>query len=202
MSKIGQVIKGKRLELGLTTKEVAKRVGVSDATISRWENGEINSMRLPLAWKLSQALHCSIFELIPDYNGIESRVKIPIVGRVVCGMPMFAEQNIEGEIYIDEKQAWGTVFGLKIVGKSMEPKLEEGDCIIVRMQEDVDDGDIAVVMINGDEATCKQVHKTKQGIMLTAFNQDVYPPTFYSNEDIRNLPVRIVEKVIELRRSI
>lgn len=201
MSKVGQIIKEKRLNLHMTTKEVAAKVGVSDATISRWENGEINSMRLPLAYKLSQALHSSIFDFIPEYDGVSGKIKIPIVGRVACGMPIFCEQNIEGELYIEAKEAWGKVFGLKVVGKSMEPKIEEGDWVIIRIQPDVDDGDIAVVMIDGDEGTCKQIHKTKDGIMLTAFNQDVFPPKFFSNEEIEQLPVRIVGKVIEVRRK-
>lgn len=202
MPNIGQIIKKKRLELGLTTKEVADRVGVTDGTISRLENSEISAMKLPVAWKLSKVLQTSIFDFIPDYDGSGDRIKVPIVGRVICGMPMFAEQNIEGEIYVDYKQAWGTLFGLRIVGKSMEPKIEEGDYIIVRMQPDVESGDIAVVMVGEDEATCKQIHKTPAGVMLTAFNQEVYPATFYTNKQIEELPVKVIGKVIEIRRKI
>lgn len=82
MSKVGQIIKEKRLNLHMTTKEVAAKVGVSDATISRWENGEINSMRLPLAYKLSQALHSSIFDFIPEYDGFSGKILNTINERI------------------------------------------------------------------------------------------------------------------------
>lgn len=201
--KIGQIIKTRRKELGLTTKEVGAKVGVSDATVSRWENGEIESMRLPLAWKLAQALQTSIFDFIPEATETpdKNRVRIPILGRVVCGEPLFAEQNIEGEMFIDAKQAWGTVFGLHVIGNSMEPKLMEGDEIVVRAQQTVEDGDVAIVMVNGDEATCKKVHLSKDGIMLVAFNQDVFPARFFTNAEIKKLPVQIIGKVIESRHK-
>lgn len=200
---IGQIIKARRKELGLTTKDVGQRVGVSDATVSRWENGEIESMRLPLAWKLAQTLHTSIFDFIPEAAETpdQNRVRIPILGHVVCGEPLFAEQNIEGEMYIDAKQAWGTVFGLHVVGNSMEPKLMDGDEIVVRAQPTIEDGDIAIVMVNGDEATCKKVHLSPNGIMLVAFNQDVFPARFFSNAEIKSLPVQIIGKVIESRHK-
>lgn len=82
MSKVGQIIKEKRLNLHMTTTEVAAKVGVSDATISRWENGEINSMRLPLAYKLSQALHSSILDFIPEYDGFSGKILNTINERI------------------------------------------------------------------------------------------------------------------------
>lgn len=203
MPSVGQIIRKKRLDLGLTVEEVGKKVGVAAATVTRWESGEIGSIKLPVAWKLAQALQTSIFDLIPGMSsGHGDKIRIPIVGRVICGMPIFAEQNIEGEMYVDDTMAWGTIFGLRIVGKSMEPEIKEGDYIVVRMQSDVDNNDIAVVMIGEDEATCKQIHKTPDGVMLTAFNQDVYPATFYTNKQIEELPVKVIGKVIEIRRKI
>lgn len=83
----------------------------------------------------------------------------------------------------------------------MLPKLEEGDIVIVKCQEDVETGDIAIVLVNGDEATIKQVKKVDGGIMLYGFNSDVYSPHFYSNQQIEALPVQILGKVIESRRS-
>ena len=82
MSKVGQIIKEKRLNLHMTIKEVAAKVGVSDATISRWETGEINTMRLPLAYKLSQALHSSILDFIPEYDGFSGKILNTINERI------------------------------------------------------------------------------------------------------------------------
>ena len=84
----------------------------------------------------------------------------------------------------------------------MEPRILEGDVVIVRQQEDVDSGDIAIVLVNGDEATVNRVKKQEEGITLIATNTSVYEPHFYSNQEIRDLPVRILGKVVELRGKV
>ena len=81
----------------------------------------------------------------------------------------------------------------------MEPRMMEGDVVIVRRQDDVDSGDVAIVLVNGDEATVKRVKKQEEGITLIATNTSVYEPHFYSNKEIAELPVRILGRVVELR---
>lgn len=143
-------------------------------------------------------------ESYPD-EALEQRkpwVKIPILGRVIAGAPMDAVEIFEGWDEIPpEMAATGEFFSLKIKGQSMEPKLSEGDRVIVRKQEDVDSGDIAIVAINGDDATVKKVVKSKDGITLIGFNVDVYPPHFYTNEEIKSLPITICGKVVESRHE-
>ena len=80
----------------------------------------------------------------------------------------------------------------------MEPKMSEGDVVIVRLQDDCNSGDIAVVLVNGGEATCKKIKKMPEGIMLISTNPN-YEPMFYSNKQIEELPVRLIGKVVELR---
>lgn len=80
----------------------------------------------------------------------------------------------------------------------MEPRIKDGDVVIIRKQNDCNSGDIAVVLVNGDEATVKRIKKRPEGIMLIPSNP-AYEPMFYSNEDIEKLPVTIIGKVIELR---
>ena len=92
----------------------------------------------------------------------------------------------------------GEFFGLKIRGNSMEPKFSEGDVVIVRKQPDVDSGTIAIVMVNGDEATVKKIQKFDGGINLVPSNSS-YDIKTYTNEQIEKLPVRILGKVVELR---
>lgn len=75
----------------------------------------------------------------------------------------------------------------------------EGDVVIVRRQDDVDSGDVAIVLVNGDEATVKRVKKQPEGITLIATNTSVYEPHFYSNKETADLPVRILSRVVELR---
>ena len=100
-------------------------------------------------------------------------------------------------------QSWesqGEFFGLRIKGDSMEPRMESGDVVIVRQQSDANSGDTVIVLVNGDDATCKRLQKTDNGIMLVSTNPK-YPPMFYSNEDIRTKPVVILGKVVELRQK-
>lgn len=92
-----------------------------------------------------------------------------------------------------------SIFGLKINDNSMEPRIYAGDTLIVRQQDDVDDGDVAIVMINGSDATCKKVEKHDNGIMLVPLNSN-YETNFYSIEDMKRIPVRIIGKVLEIRR--
>ena len=92
----------------------------------------------------------------------------------------------------------GEYFALSVKGDSMEPKFTEGDVVIVRKQEDVDSGDIAIMMVNGDEATIKKVQKFDGGINLIPSNP-VYDVITYSNKDIMEKPVVCLGKVVELR---
>lgn len=126
-------------------------------------------------------------------------VRIPVYGSVAAGIPLDAIQDIEDYEEITEDMArTGEYAALKIKGNSMLPRFTEGDVVIVRLQDDVDNGDIAIVMVNGDEATCKKIKKTPEGVMLISTNPD-YEPMFYSNQEIADLPVRIWGKVVELR---
>ncbi|MGM9682903.1 MAG: LexA family protein, partial [Eubacteriales bacterium] len=92
----------------------------------------------------------------------------------------------------------GEYIALRIKGDSMEPRMKTGDVIIVRLQNDVDNGEIAVVRANGDEATCKKIKKTPEGLMLLSLNPE-YEPIFYTAKQVQELPVSIIGKVVELR---
>lgn len=198
---LAKIIKAKRLQYGMTMKQLAERVGVAEATVSRWESGYTEKMKIDTAGKVADALHLSPLMFLGYDISEEETVKIPIVGRVVAGIPILAEENIEGMVEISKKQDMGTMFALRVRGKSMEPNIKENDLLVVRQQSDVDSGDIAIVLVNGDEATVKQVRKSKDGITLVGFNVDVYEPRFYTNKEIQELPVRVVGKVIESRHE-
>lgn len=201
---IGTRMKERRLQLNKTLEEVGSAVGVSKATIQRYEKGAITNIPSDKIEKIAKALSTTPAFLMgwEDKSNRLKGVRIPILGRVVAGIPLEAITDIEGYEEITPKMAsLGEYFALKIKGHSMEPKLMEGDIVIVRKQEDVDSGDTAIVLVNGDEATVKQIKKTETGIMLIGFNVDVYQPHFYSNEQIETLPVRIIGKVVESRHK-
>lgn len=136
------------------------------------------------------------------YRGEENYFRIPVLGTVVAGIPIEAIQDIED--YEEIPATMGDprdYFALRVRGRSMEPRLMEGDTIIVRKQDGLDSGQVAVVLINGNEATVKQVKKSDKGILLIGFNQAVYEPHFYTNEEIMELPVRIAGIVVESRHK-
>ena len=84
----------------------------------------------------------------------------------------------------------------------MLPDFRNGDTVIVRLQDDVESGEIAIVMVNGGEATCKRIEKNTNGVTLIPLNTDEYSSKSYTNAEIEELPVKILGKVIELRRVI
>ena len=94
--------------------------------------------------------------------------------------------------------ATGDYFGLRIKGASMEPRMREGDVVIVRKQDDADNGDTAVVLVNGDSATVKKIKKMPDGIQLIPTNP-TYDPIYYTAAEVEALPVRIIGRVVELR---
>ena len=131
-------------------------------------------------------------------------VKIRVFGDVAAGIPIQQIDNFDPEDAdsweeIDRRTAKnGTYFALRIKGDSMEPRMFAGDVVIVRYQQEIESGDIAIVAINGDEATCKKITLTSDGMILNSLNPK-YEPRFLSSEAVQKLPVRILGKVVEVR---
>lgn len=200
------ILRKLRIEKGLTLQQVADYVGLQKAAIYKYEHGLIVNPKRSLIEKLA-----TLFQVSPSYLlGVTDEqhpqsvtsVRIPILGRVVAGIPLEAITDIEGYEEITPKMAsLGEYFALRIQGHSMEPRIEDGEIVICQCQSDVDSGDIAIVLVNGDEATCKQVRKGPEGITLIGFNPIVYAPHFYSNKEIEELPVRIIGRVVESRKT-
>lgn len=202
---IGTRMKERRLQLNKTLEEVGNVVGVSKATIQRYEKGAITNIPSDKIEKIAKALSTTPAFLMgwEEKNTHNKGIRIPILGRVVAGIPLEAITDIEGYEEITPKMAsLGEYFALKIKGHSMEPQILDNDVVICKCQSDVESGDIAIILVNGDEATCKQIKKSQEGVTLIGFNPLVYPPHFYSNKEIETLPVNVIGKVVELRRSL
>lgn len=193
-------------EYELTQNQLSKILGVSESTVGKWIL-EKSIPRMGVIQKLSEYFNVpKSYFLEPaeksENNNITRGIRIPILGRVVAGIPLEAITDIEGYEEITPKMAsLGEYFALRIQGHSMEPRIEDGEIVICQCQSDVDSGDIAIVLVNGDEATCKQVRKGPEGITLIGFNPIVYAPHFYSNKEIEELPVRIIGRVVESRKT-
>lgn len=193
-------LKTLRIQRKMTQSELAKKIYISQPAYSKYEVGTASPNPETLS-KIADALDVSVDYLL----GSDSQparpgyIRIPVLGRVAAGIPIDAiEEVIDWEDISAEVAGDGEYFGLQIKGHSMEPKISDGDVVIVRRQPDVDSGDIAVVLVNGDDATVKRIKKSPQGVTLIPSNP-AYEPMYYSNDEIESLPVQILGRVVELR---
>lgn len=189
----------------MNATELSEKTGISKSTISRYLSGGYIAKQRNLL-KLSLALHVEPKFLFPDAaQELDENLKvyrIPIVGKVVAGTPIDAIENITDYIRVTNPAAAdGSYYALHVTGASMEPEMREGDLVIVHKQDYFDSGDICIVLVNGNEATVKKVIKNDQGLTLIGFNATVYPPHFYNARQVEELPVRVIGKVKQVRRS-
>lgn len=195
---IGKRIKYFRENAGYSQIEFANLLGIKNNTLSQYENGD-RSIDDNIKFAI-----CKILNLEPNdlfaYQQSTKGIKIPVLGYVVAGIPIEAIQEIlDYEEITPELASTGEFFALKVKGASMEPRICEDDVVIVRKQSNVENGETAVVLVNGDEATVKKIRINKNGITLVANNVSVYEPHFYTNEEVKSLPIHIIGKVVELR---
>lgn len=193
-------------DANVNATELSEKTGLSKSTISRYLSGGYIAKQRSL-YKLSRALNVSPAALFPDAVNNDSSnsdkvYEIKILGKVVAGIPMEAIEDITGTVRITNPDAAnGHYYGLRVVGSSMEPEMHEGDLLIIHEQDYFDSGDICIVYVDGHDATVKKVQKSKAGITLIGYNTVVYPPHFYSAQEVESLPVRVVGKVVEVRRK-
>jgi len=187
---------------GFTMKETAVKLGMPYTTYVSYEKGD-REPNSEILIKLADFYNTTVDYILGvndnPLHESSSGVIIPVLGCVKAGIPMTAIESIIDYEEISQEQArTGEFFGLQIKGDSMEPKISEGDVVIVRKQETVENGEIAVVLINGDDATVKKFYKTDAGIKLVSTNP-TYDPFFYTPDEVNALPVIVIGKVVELR---
>lgn len=206
---VGERLKELREKLGISQVDFATKINVSKQTLYKYENNIITNIpsdKIEAAAKIGNTSPSYLMgwdnNITPVSGGTKEKKKgvtINVLGRVAAGIPIEAiEDIIDTEEISEELAATGEFFGLQIHGNSMEPRICEGDVVIVRQQDDAESGEIVIATVNGTDATCKRLRKYRDGIELISFNPS-YDPMFYSNEDIETKPVRIIGKVVELR---
>ena len=194
-------IKSAREDLKLTKRELAKRIGVHESSINKYEKGLVD---IPLSKisELSRVLNVTEAYLMGWEDSQPTQgLKIPVLGTVAAGIPISAVEDILD--YEEVPQSWenqGEFFALKIKGDSMKPDINDGDTVIVRQQSTANNGDVVIALVNGDDATCKKFEKLGNGIMLISNNSE-YSPMYFSNEEVLTKPVVIIGRVVELRRK-
>jgi len=187
----------------ITQMDLVNDLGVSQATVSEW----INAKKYPRIDRLQQlADYFNVYksELTEDrsYYKESYGIRIPVLGTVPCGVPISAiEDIIDYEEISENMLSKGVHFGLIAKGDSMDPLILNGDTLIIRQQQHIETGQIAVIKVNGDEATCKKVIKKEDGITLVPIN-NLFNTVEYNIEQIHKLPISIIGRVVEIRRSL
>ena len=192
-----------RLRAGYRSQaDLAKILFVNQTAVSQWERG-VTTPSPQLLVKLANLYGVTTDYLLgKDTNAPASTGGkwIPVLGDVAAGIPIEAVEDIVDYEEIDAAlAATGDFFGLRIKGSSMEPRIREGDVVIVRKQDDADTGDTAVVMVNGDSATVKRIKKEPDGSLWLLPNNPAYDPQHFTPSEIMDKPVLIIGKVVELR---
>ena len=194
-------IKSLAKDQGIKIKYICGQLSLAEGYLSNVQSGK-TAMTEERLEKIADILHTTP-EYLRDETDEPSAAPDPtwinVLGRVAAGIPIEAiEEVIDHEQITEEMARSGKYIGLKIHGASMEPRMKEGDTVIIRLQDDCDSGDTVIAMINGDEATCKIIKKMPEGITLISTNP-AYDPMFFSNREIEEKPIRILGKVVELR---
>lgn len=187
---MGRRIRELRLEKGLSQEELGRIVGVKRAAVNKWETGQVKNLRRDTIETLSR-----FFDVSPSYlmgmtdirrpDSVRVR-RVPILGSVAAGNPILALEEhhdyieVDGNIRVD--------FCLRVRGDSMiDARICDGDLVFIRSQPVVDNGDIAVVLID-DEATLKRFYRTDGGVILRPENSK-YQPMYYTDEDFKNIQI-------------
>lgn len=196
-------IAARKEELNLSYQELSDKTGLSKSTIQRYVTGDIGNLGLDKLKVLANALEISPAYLMgwedePDLSIIPDIIlpvrlkKIPILGVIACGEPIFAEENYEGYFMLDGNLP-NADFILRARGDSMiDANIHDGDLVFIRRTPDVEHGTIAAVLIE-DEATLKRVNKTEGAIVLQPCNSK-YAPIIVSEEDHKR--VRILGEMV------
>ncbi len=183
--------------------DLCRTLGFKMSTFSDWMNAKTYP-RIDKIELMSNYFGIQKSDLVEDKSKIMDMPKsqgvwIPVLGRVAAGIPInMVTDIIDQEQITEEMAASGEYFALQIHGDSMEPRMKDGDVVIVRQQDDAESGEVVIATVNGNDATCKRLKKYAEGIMLLSTNS-AYEPIVFTNQDIEELPVKILGKVVELR---
>lgn len=209
----GERMKQRRKEIGFSAEKVAERLGVSPATIYRYEKGDIEKVPVDSLAELAKILQTTPAYLMgweeqpapaaskeptvpPGFEPMPAMDVVPLVGRIACGTPITAEENIEQMVCVPSR--WHSTFTLTCKGDSMEPRIHDGDLVAIRSQPEVENGEIAAVRI-GEEATLKHVYLHENFIELRPENP-AFSSIILSREDMN--AVVIEGKAVGLCRDI
>lgn len=224
MDNFGKTLKMLRNNRNISAVKLSEDLNIHRGSLSNWETGR----RTPdseMLLKIANYFNVSVDYLLGnDKNNTDDTdlfnklkgdnfkflkkvhdnemVKIPVLGAIRAGLPLYADENIIDYEYVHQEELimGEETFFLEVKGDSMiNARIYEGDRVRIRKQSHLDNnGDIMAVRVNGDEATLKRVYKQEMGLVLQSENPQ-YAPMFFTDKDVENLPVEIIGKAIEVK---
>ena len=219
---IGEIIKNYRTKNNLSQRAFAARTSLSPSYINTLEKiynpktGKPYSVTTDVAMELSKAMFINIEDLLNMLDKTQEFIvnnnkldnfgnpvtSIPILGTVKAGYDYLAQENWVGTIDVETSLVGNgkDYFALKVHGNSMSPALIEDDIVIIKKQNDFENGDIVVAIINGDEATIKKGKKSDSSILLQPLNT-AYEPLIFTYDEMKTIPVTIIGIVKQLKRE-
>lgn len=200
IEKIKEWIKISSINISL----LAKKSGLSRQYIYQILQDKIKSISTDTYRSLCNALNKPLYDNIENVKITKTTTKIPVYSTIPAGVPteMIDDSFIDNYEEIDSEmlRSGSKYFGLIVKGDSMSPEFRNGDILILKQTPTCENGDFCAVSINCTECTFKKVIKEQNGIVLQPLNPS-YTPQFFTNEQIESLPITILGKVIETRRS-
>ena len=207
-SKVGDYIKSLRKNKGLTQEELGNMIGVKKAAVQKWESGMVQNLKRNTIKQLSDIFEVSPASFIDNDDPIESNATIlpqekirmiPVYESVSAGFGSYADNYILEYIplFISSDEEAHNTLCIKVQGNSMYPKIEDGDSIQVLKQDWCESGQVAIVLIDGENAVVKKVEYDKSSITLLSFNPEYAPRVFKGAERDRLKILGIVRKVIK-----
>ena len=202
-----KIIKREREKAGISQTDFAKMIKVTKQTLYKYEQGIITNIPSNKIEEIANALGVAPSYIMGWEDTTEEPapkrkgVAIPVLGHVAAGIPIeMIEDIIDTEEIPEDMAKHGEYFALKIKGDSMTPSINNSDVVIVRQQEDAENGDIVIATVNGNDAVCKRLKKYSDGLSLISLNP-AYEPLYFNTSEIQGTPVKIIGKVVELRRK-
>ncbi len=216
----GLRLRNLRQSKDMSQNELARRLNLASSSVARYESGD----RKPDTDRLVDI--ANLFNVTTDYllcktdspylyvedlastvrlspDSREKAIRVPTLGYIRGGEPMITDDNFLGyeEMVVPSTTSADDFIGLKVEGDSMMPLINEGSIVIIKLQPTCEMNDVCAVRVNDEAVTVKRVKRLPDGLYLIPENS-AYSPKFFTADEVTNLPVEIIGKVIEIRTKI
>lgn len=205
---IGELIHTRRLQKGLTIREVAEACGVAEGTVSRWEHGVIQNMRRSNITIVSKILDIPGWKLMgwdAEDNHMLSSIdffKVPVIRQLTNSVSISVSQESVGTIDLSSKDYTRPVteyFGYEVMDNSMSPDIKLGDILVCHIQEQFPNSSYVLISIDGNDAICRRIRMHEGVVLLLSPNHD---PLVFNTVDMKKRHLRIIGVVMEIRRTL